>query len=159
MINPIDRASHRRGSANEAPAKLRCRNIWKIYGSRPDRALELALKTAEAPESLKRRLEAGGKFLALADVSFEVRQGEIFVVMGLRVRQVDTVRCLHASSSQRVARFGWARRIWLSASERRMVEVRRGMGWCFRILACCCISTCSTTSLPLRMQGIAPAER
>jgi glycine betaine/proline transport system ATP-binding protein len=45
--------------------------------------LPLAQQATEPPFALERRLEETGDYLALADVSFEVRPGQIFVVIGL----------------------------------------------------------------------------
>jgi glycine betaine/proline transport system ATP-binding protein len=74
-----------------SPTKLSCRNVWKIFGSRPERAQEMA----RAGVSKAEILDQSGHVIAVQDVSFEVRRGEIFVVMGLSGSGKSTlVRCL-----------------------------------------------------------------
>jgi len=53
--------------------------LYKIFGDRPDAALDL-LNRGEAKEAI---LEATGATVAVQDASFDVEEGEIFVVMGL----------------------------------------------------------------------------
>jgi glycine betaine/proline transport system ATP-binding protein len=73
------------------PVTLSCRNIWKIFGPQPERAREMARAGATKAEIL----DQSGHVIAVQDVSFEVRQGEIFVVMGLSGSGKSTlVRCL-----------------------------------------------------------------
>lgn len=57
-----------------------CRNMWKIYGSAALQALD-AIKNEGLNKS--QVLKRFGCVLAVADVSFSVSAGEIFVVMGL----------------------------------------------------------------------------
>jgi glycine betaine/proline transport system ATP-binding protein len=71
--------------------KISCRNIWKIFGPHPERikeSLDLSHSRAEI-------LERTGHVVAVKDVSFGVRKGEIFVVMGLSGSGKSTlVRCI-----------------------------------------------------------------
>lgn len=71
--------------------QISCRNIWKVFG--PD------------PEGIKTRLNGGGSkqeilkqtghVVAVKDISFEVRKGETFVVMGLSGSGKSTlIRCI-----------------------------------------------------------------
>lgn len=66
---------------------LICRNIWKIFGPKPEKALE----------ELKRQPNAtpANHVAAVRDVSFEVKKGETFVVMGLSGSGKSTlIRCI-----------------------------------------------------------------
>ena len=54
------------------------RNTYKLFGKRPERGVKRLLEGASR-EDLRR----GGITAAVIDASFEVREGEIFVVMGL----------------------------------------------------------------------------
>ncbi|MBZ9813843.1 glycine betaine/L-proline ABC transporter ATP-binding protein [Mesorhizobium sp. CA7] len=158
MTNSVDRA----GTAAKASAKLRCRNLWKIYGPRPAKALGTALSSAEPAPVLKRRLEASGHFLALADVSFEVQQGEIFVVMGLSGSGKSTlVRCLSRLVEPTNGEVWLGEENLLAASERRMVEVRRKvMGMVFQSFGLLPhLNALDNVTFPLRMQGMSLAER
>ena len=56
-----------------------CRSVWKVYGPHPERLV--GSPEAELPRA--ELLEKTGCVVAVRDVSFDVRQGEVFVVMGL----------------------------------------------------------------------------
>jgi glycine betaine/proline transport system ATP-binding protein len=56
-----------------------CRDVWKVYGPKPERIIG-------SPDALLPRaelLEKTGCVAAVRDVSFDVHEGEVFVVMGL----------------------------------------------------------------------------
>jgi glycine betaine/proline transport system ATP-binding protein len=158
MTNPVESAR----SAGQATAKLRSRSLWKIYGPRPAKALDLALSSTEPVAALRRRLETTGHFLALADVSFEVQQGEIFVVMGLSGSGKSTlVRCLSRLVEPTNGEVWLGQENLLAASERRMVEVRRKvMGMVFQSFGLLPhLNALDNIVFPLRMQGMPLAER
>jgi glycine betaine/proline transport system ATP-binding protein len=71
--------------------KIVCNNIWKIFGTYPERTLQgldRSLSRAEVQEQT-------GHVIAVKDVSFEVKKGETFVVMGLSGSGKSTlVRCI-----------------------------------------------------------------
>lgn len=71
--------------------KVSCRGLWKVFGPRPERIV--GSPDADLPRD--ELLEKTGCVAAVADVSFEVAEGEIFVVMGLSGSGKSTlVRCL-----------------------------------------------------------------
>ena len=61
------------------PPTVSCRNLWKVYGPRADRIVG----TPDADLPRAELLEKTGCVVAVRDVSFDVMQGEVFVVMGL----------------------------------------------------------------------------
>ena len=73
------------------PTKIVCKNIWKIFGTYPERTLQTidrSLSRAEVQEQT-------GHVIAVKDVSFEIKKGETFVVMGLSGSGKSTlVRCI-----------------------------------------------------------------
>ena len=76
---------------SKRPIKIACRNVWKVFGPHPERIKE-SLDQGWTKEDV---LEKTGHVLAVKDVSFEVREGETFVVMGLSGSGKSTlVRCL-----------------------------------------------------------------
>ena len=76
----------------DAPVKVSCRRLWKIFGPHAPDALE-ELKAGN--RSKAEMLAASGNVVAVRDVSFDVRQGETFVVMGLSGSGKSTLlRCL-----------------------------------------------------------------
>ncbi len=72
-------------------AKIICKNIWKIFGTYPERTLknlDHSLSRAEVQEQT-------GHVIGVNDVSFEIKTGETFVVMGLSGSGKSTlVRCI-----------------------------------------------------------------
>jgi glycine betaine/proline transport system ATP-binding protein len=54
------------------PTKIVCKNIWKIFGTYPERTLQTidrSLSRAEVQEQT-------GHVIAVKDVSFEIKKGE-----------------------------------------------------------------------------------
>ncbi len=162
MISPVDGTRFSSKITDEATAKLRCRDIWKIYGPQPEKVLPLALQSTEPVLSLKRRLEETGHFLALANVSFDVRPGEIFVVMGLSGSGKSTlIRCLSRLVEPTSGEVWLGRENLLTASERRLVEVRRKvMGMVFQSFGLLPhLNVIENVAFPLRMQGMSLSDR
>ncbi|MFF9040616.1 glycine betaine/L-proline ABC transporter ATP-binding protein [Streptomyces sp. NPDC014892] len=74
--------------ATAGGASLSVRDLWKVYGPHPRRHLE-KVTSGGAPSD-------GDHTVAVRDVSFDVRPGETFVVMGLSGSGKSTlVRCLN----------------------------------------------------------------
>ena len=65
--------------AETTNATVSCRNVWKVYGPKAERIIETP--DVELPRA--ELLAKTGCVVAVRDVSFEVGQGEVFVVMGL----------------------------------------------------------------------------
>ena len=63
----------------QAAPQVDVRGLWKVFGDKPERALDPAYSTKSRSE-IQDEL---GLVVALRDVSFRVYQGQIFVVMGL----------------------------------------------------------------------------
>jgi glycine betaine/proline transport system ATP-binding protein len=71
---------------------ISCRNVWKVFGPDPQHALT----TITDGMSKEEVLEKTGHVVAVKDASFDVRKGEVFVVMGLSGSGKSTIiRCLN----------------------------------------------------------------
>lgn len=60
-------------------ARLEAENLYKVFGRKPDQAVE----RLRQGEDVREELRADGTTAAVIDASFTVEPGEIFVVMGL----------------------------------------------------------------------------
>ena len=65
--------------SDEQQPTVSCRSVWKIYGPNADKIV--GTPTADLPRA--ELLETTGCVAAVRDVSFDVTEGEVFVVMGL----------------------------------------------------------------------------
>ncbi|MFC1982186.1 glycine betaine/L-proline ABC transporter ATP-binding protein [Chloroflexota bacterium] len=76
----------------EEKIEVLCQNLWKIFGPHPESVLDLASNGVTKQEVL----EQTGHVIAVKDVSFEVRENESFVIMGLSGSGKSTlVRCIN----------------------------------------------------------------
>jgi glycine betaine/proline transport system ATP-binding protein len=107
--------------AAEQPT-VSCRNVWKIYGPRSDRIVG----TPDADLPRGELLEKTGCVAAVRDVSFDVRQGEVFVVMGLsgsgKSTLVRMINRLHDPTAGQVLIDG---EDVLEVSDERLRDIRR----------------------------------
>ena len=74
---------------------LSCRNVWKVYGARPDTFFKSGNGVVAETAAHADKIRHDDHIIANADVSFDVHAGEIFVIMGLSDSGKSTiVRCL-----------------------------------------------------------------
>ena len=75
---------------SDAP-KITCEGVWKIFGNHPERMMR-ELDPALSRQEVQERT---GHVIAVKNISFQVQQGETFVVMGLSGSGKSTlVRCI-----------------------------------------------------------------
>lgn len=66
-------------TANDRPVKISIKNVFKVFGERPEQALRL-LSAGKTKAEIH---AATGCTIGVNNASFDVRAGEIFVIMGL----------------------------------------------------------------------------
>jgi glycine betaine/proline transport system ATP-binding protein len=137
--------------------KLTCRHVWKLFG--PD--AENLLADRSAPPDAE-ALAAAGLVGAVRDVSIDVAEGEIFIVMGLSGSGKSTLlRCLSRLIEPTAGEVLFEGRDLLKAGEREMIEIRRHkMGMVFQNFALLPhLSVLDNVAFPLAIQGIAKPKR
>ena len=77
-----------------SPPTIAVRNLWKVFGPAEDRLVRESA-SIPSPDTIDASVRKHGGMIAVNDVSFDVRPGEVFVVMGLSGSGKSTlVRCL-----------------------------------------------------------------
>lgn len=138
------------------PVKLACRNVWKLFGEGAERLL------AAKPHPEMSDIHAAGLIGAVRDANIEIREGEIFVIMGLSGSGKSTlVRCLSRLIEPTAGEILFDGQDLLRASEQEMIELRRHkMGMVFQHFALLPhLSVLQNVSFPLDVQGVPRAER
>ena len=118
-----------------ATAVVSCRNVWKVFGAQPKELAEqlAAQKSAPGADPMspnvppsKEQLLSTGSVVAVRDVSFDVYQGETFVVMGLSGSGKSTLlRCLPRLIEPTLGQV-WVDGVDMThADRRRLREMRR----------------------------------
>ena len=139
-----------------APAKLACRDVWKLFGSGAAQFL------AANPQPTPAQLGAAGVVPAVRGVDLEVGDGEIFVIMGLSGSGKSTlVRCMSRLIEPTAGEILFNGENLLAADEKRMIEIRRHrMGMVFQHFALLPhLDVLSNVAFPLEVQGADRARR
>ncbi|HWA48534.1 MAG TPA: betaine/proline/choline family ABC transporter ATP-binding protein [Dongiaceae bacterium] len=144
----------------ERPIKLVCRNLWKAYGPQADRISDGLFNGDRA--SACDRLRAEGHVPAVIDANFDIRLGEIFVIMGLSGSGKSTmVRCLSRLIEPSFGQVLLDGEDLLSASPQRLIDLRRReMGMVFQHFGLLPhLNVLDNVAFPLKVQGRPAQER
>jgi glycine betaine/proline transport system ATP-binding protein len=150
-------AKHETGAVDPRPVKLSCKNLWKVFGPNA-RAFMVEHKGQATGAELERAHLVG----AVRRASLEVREGEIFIVMGLSGSGKSTlVRCLSRLIEPTMGELVFDGKDLLSASEQELIEIRRHkMGMVFQHFALLPhLNVLENVAFPLFIQGIGKEER
>ena len=142
--------------------KLTCRNVWKVYGSAPEQFFDNGAGVVDDPKAHAANIRANEHIVAAADVSFDVHQGEIFVIMGLSGSGKSTVvRCLSRLVEATAGEILLDGENLLKASPKELIEIRRHkMGMVFQSFGLLPhLNVIDNIAFPLKLQGIELAER
>jgi glycine betaine/proline transport system ATP-binding protein len=139
-----------------AAPKLACRSVWRLYGPRGGEVFRNGRTPDEAV------LAPPEVVVAVRDVSLEVGEGEIFVIMGLSGSGKSTlVRCMSRLVEPSAGQILFDGKDLLAASPRELIEIRRHrMGMVFQHFALLPhLSVLGNVGFPLEVQGVARTER
>lgn len=139
------------------PVKLSCRSVWKIFGT--DAAAFLAARKGIATHA---ELVAAGLVGAVRNASLSVRQGEIFIVMGLSGSGKSTLlRCLSRLIEPTAGSVELDGKDLLKANEAELIDIRRHkMGMVFQNFALLPhLTVLENVAFPLAIQGIDRGQR
>ncbi|WP_019119473.1 quaternary amine ABC transporter ATP-binding protein [Brevibacillus massiliensis] len=139
-------------------AKIRVENLTKIFGRVPHKAMELLAKGWSKQQILQ---ETGCTF-GVNNVSFEVKTGEIFVIMGLSGSGKSTIiRLLNRLIEPTAGKILIDGEDIVQMNGEKLREVRRKkLGMVFQRFALFPHRTvCENVEYGLEVQGIAKAER
>jgi glycine betaine/proline transport system ATP-binding protein len=133
-----------------SPIKLLCKDVWKLYGAGADSFLD------HTPDPSFEQIKAAGLIPAVRKASIEIREGEIFVIMGLSGSGKSTlVRCMSRLIEPTRGELFFDGLDLLKASEKKMIEVRRHkMGMVFQHFALLPhLNVLQNVAFPLTIQG------
>jgi glycine betaine/proline transport system ATP-binding protein len=142
--------------APTAAVKLSCRHVWKVFG---DDAESLFAGGGVVDEAV---LQRGGYIGAVRDASFDVYEGEIFIIMGLSGSGKSTLlRCMTRLIEPSAGEILFEAQDLMKASESELIDLRRHkMGMVFQHFALLPNrNVLGNVALPLEVQGIGRAER
>ncbi|MGB7205138.1 MAG: ATP-binding cassette domain-containing protein [Anderseniella sp.] len=138
-------------------AQIKCRNIWKVFGDDPTGFMSRH-NNNPSTEDMARE----GYIGAVQDVSFDVHQGEILIIMGLSGSGKSTIiRCITRLNDPTTGTLEFEGRNLLAASEKELIDIRRHkMGMVFQNFGLLPHrDVMSNVAFPLEVQGMARPER
>jgi glycine betaine/proline transport system ATP-binding protein len=145
------------GNPMDAEVKIKCRNIWKIFGADPEGFLARH-KGNPSPEAFKEE----GYIGACQDVSFDVYAGEILIIMGLSGSGKSTmIRCITRLNDPTSGEMEYEGKDLLKATDAELIELRRHkFGMVFQNFGLLPHrDVLSNVAFPLEVQGMSKAER
>ena len=138
-------------------ALISCRSVWKLYGAKAD---EIAKKHGQSIND--DIIAQNGLIPAARDVSFDVRKGEIFVIMGLSGSGKSTIlRCMTGLIEPTMGQLTVSGTDLGTASRQDLIRIRREvMGMVFQDFALLPhLTVLDNVAFPLKVQGKSRAER
>ncbi|ESY11953.1 glycine betaine/L-proline ABC transporter ATP-binding protein [Mesorhizobium sp. C386A] len=133
------------------PIKLACRNVWKLFGSNAASFIRERDGKASMAD-----VAAAGLVGAVRAVDLEIRQGEIFIIMGLSGSGKSTlVRCMSRLVEPTHGKVEFEGNDLLKISDAALIELRRHrMGMVFQNFALLPhLNVLDNIAFPLSIQG------
>ena len=148
--------SNNQSQPAEAAVKLSCRRVWKVFGDDVASLFDADGRVDQAA------LDSGTYINAVSDASFDVYEGEIFVIMGLSGSGKSTLlRCMTRLIEPSAGEIFFESQDLMKASEKELIDLRRHkMGMVFQHFALLPNRTVlGNVELPLEVQGLAKPAR
>ena len=148
--------------ADSKQVKLSCRNVWKVYGSEPDKFFNKANGQVSDSATHADTIREQQHIVANANVSFDVHAGEIFVIMGLSGSGKSTiVRCLSRLVEPTAGEIILDGEDLLGKSAEELIDIRRHkMGMVFQSFGLMPhLTVIDNIAFPLKLQGKPEQER
>jgi glycine betaine/proline transport system ATP-binding protein len=145
---------HNAVQPDNRPVKLRCTKVWKVFGPQAAEFLAAHDNTATSED-----LAAAKLIGAVRDASIEVREGEIFVIMGLSGSGKSTLlRCVSRLVEPTAGCVEVDGRDIMKASVDELIDIRRHkMGMVFQHFALLPhLTVLENVAFPLSIQGAKP---
>ncbi len=145
--------------ATEPGFMLECAGVWKLFG---DGAARFLAERPDIGAATPEKLHAAGLIGAVRDATLRVREGEIFVIMGLSGSGKSTlVRCMSRLIEPTAGRILFNGEDLLAMPEKKLIELRRhNMGMVFQHFALLPhLNVLGNVAFPLEVQGMARADR
>ena len=142
---------------NDQAITLSCRGVWKLFGDHCDTFLNSKNRSPTQQE-----VRNAGLIGAVQNASFDIHQGEIFIIMGLSGSGKSTlVRCLTKLIEPTAGNVLFNGEDLLAMPEKALIEVRRHkMGMVFQHFALLPhLTVLDNVAFPLSIQGIKRAPR
>ena len=119
---------------SESTPLISCKGLWKLFGDNPEAYLE-SKKSTGIPDL--ESLQADGYIPAVRDVSLDIAEGEMLVIMGLSGSGKSTlVRCLSRLIESTAGSIDVAGQDLRALDEKGLIELRRNkMGMVFQNFA------------------------
>ena len=139
------------------PVKLSCKHVWKLFGEHAESFLR---SRKDVPDAAA--LAEAGLVGAVRDVTIDVAEGEIFIVMGLSGSGKSTLlRCLSRLIEPTAGEVLFEGRDLLQATEAEMIDIRRHkMGMVFQNFALLPhLSVLDNVAFPLAIQHVPKDQR
>ncbi len=144
-------------AADPRPVKIACHNLWKVFG---EGAAAFIVKHGAV--ATLQEIAAAKLVGAVRNASLEVREGEIFIVMGLSGSGKSTLlRCLSRLIEPTAGRVDLDGKDLLKSTDKELIEIRRHkMGMVFQHFALLPhLTVLENVAFPLSVQGVDRASR
>ena len=145
-----------------ADVKISCRNVWKVFGEYPSRFFPGGDGRVPDPASHYEQILGSDHLPAACDISFEVREGEMLVIMGLSGSGKSTVvRCLSRLIEPTAGHVLLDGEDLMQVDDRELIEIRRHkMGMVFQHFGLLPhLTVLENVAFPLKIQGVPQEKR